>query len=97
MKLHGESAHVLDFPDVTVAVSPKANKATALEIVAASLDIDRTEIMAVGDSVNDAPMLAWTPHSYAMPGADAYARDAARHQLRDSDEPLAELLESLVR
>ncbi len=97
VKLHGESAHVLDFPEVTVAVSPTANKATALEVVCSELDIDRTEIVAVGDSVNDAPMLAWTPHGYAMPGADAYARDAASHHLDESEEPLAELLESLVR
>ena len=94
---HGEKVHMLDFPEVTVAVSPTANKATALEIVCADLSISRHETLAVGDSVNDAPMLAWSPNSYAMPGSDAYALAAARYALDDGEEPLAELLESLVR
>jgi hydroxymethylpyrimidine pyrophosphatase-like HAD family hydrolase len=96
VRAHGDKVHVLDFPEVTVAVSPMANKGTALEMICNDLGIERHETLTVGDSVNDAPMLAWSPNSYAMPGSDAYARDAARHQLEDSDEPLSELLESLV-
>lgn len=93
---HGDRLHVLDFPSVTVAVAPDANKARALELLCADLGIDRHETLAVGDSVNDAPMLAWSPNSYAMPASDAYARDAASRVLDAHPEALAELLESLV-
>jgi hypothetical protein len=93
---HGDRLHVLDFPAVTVAVAPEANKARALELLCEDLGIDRHETMAVGDSVNDAPMLAWSPRSYAMPVSDAYARDAAREVLPAHDDALAELLESLI-
>jgi HAD superfamily hydrolase (TIGR01484 family) len=97
VNIHGEKVHMLDFPEVTVGVAPAANKATALEVVCAELGIHRHQTLTVGDSVNDAPMLAWSPNSYAMPGSDGYARDAARYQLDEAAEPLAELLESLVR
>jgi hypothetical protein len=94
---HGDRLHVLDFPAVTVAVAPEANKARALELLCEDLGIDRHETLAVGDSVNDAPMLAWSPHSYAMPVSDAYARDAAREVLPEHPDALAVLLESLLR
>lgn len=51
--------HLLDFPAVTVAVAPDANKGHALSLICADLGIDRQTAIAVGDSVNDAPMLAW--------------------------------------
>src|SRR5204863_5869215 len=57
--LHGESLHVLDFPTVTVAVAPDANKGHALSLLCADYGIERHDVIAVGDSVNDAPMLAW--------------------------------------
>jgi hydroxymethylpyrimidine pyrophosphatase-like HAD family hydrolase len=87
---------VLDFPAVTVAVAPEANKARALELLCNDLGIDRHETVAVGDSVNDAPMLAWSPNSYAMAASDAYARDAAARVLEPDAEALARLLESLA-
>jgi HAD superfamily hydrolase (TIGR01484 family) len=94
--LHPDRAHVLDFPAVTVAVAPEANKARALELLCNDLGIDRHETVAVGDSVNDAPMLAWSPNSYAMAASDAYARDAASNVLDADADALARLLESLA-
>ncbi|MGK2966382.1 MAG: HAD-IIB family hydrolase [Tepidiformaceae bacterium] len=95
---HGDALHVLDFPAVTVAVAPEANKGHALSLVAAMLGIDRREAIAIGDSVNDAAMLAWAGRGYAMAHADRYALDAADEVLADDEgESVAVLLESLVR
>jgi Cof subfamily protein (haloacid dehalogenase superfamily) len=93
---HGDALHLLDFPEVTVAVAPEANKGHALSLVCADLGIDRYETIAVGDGVNDAAMLAWAGRGFAMAHSDRYALDAADEVLDASDDPVAELLEGLV-
>lgn len=92
---HGDALHLLDFPTVTVAVARDANKGHALSLLCADFGIDRSQTVAVGDSVNDAPMLAWAGHGFAMAHADGYAMDAADDVLADDPDSLAELLESL--
>jgi Cof subfamily protein (haloacid dehalogenase superfamily) len=94
---YGEQLHVLDFPEVTVAVAPDANKGHALSLICAEFGIDRNEVVAVGDSVNDATMLAWAGLGVAMAHADAYARDAADLILEPGEESLAAFLQALVR
>lgn len=89
--------HLLDFPEVTVAVAPEANKGHALSLLCADWGIDRHEVVAVGDSVNDASMLAWAGLGAAMAHADAYARDAADLILEPGATGLVEFLESLIR
>lgn len=93
---HGEALHVLDFPGVTVAVAPEANKGHALSLVCGDLGIDRHDVVAIGDSVNDAAMLAWAGLGVAMPHSDAYALDAADVVLEEREETLANFLERLV-
>jgi Cof subfamily protein (haloacid dehalogenase superfamily) len=95
--MHADSLHVLDFPDVTVAVAPDANKGHALSLLCADLGIDRHDTIAVGDSVNDAPMLAWAGRGFAMHHSDAYALDAANERLDDDPDALAGLLEQIPR
>ncbi len=94
---HGEALHVLDFPEVTVAVAPEANKGHALSLICHDLGIERHATIAVGDSVNDAAMLAWAGRGFAMAHSDRYALDAADEVLRESDDALADLLERLAR
>jgi HAD superfamily hydrolase (TIGR01484 family) len=97
--LHGDALHLLDFPTVTVAVAPEANKGHALSLLCTDLDIDRKAVLAVGDSVNDAAMLAWAGRGVAMAHSDRYARDAADEVLpaNGDADPLATLLEGLAR
>ncbi len=94
---HGDALHVLDFPDVTVAVAPDANKGHSLSLLCADLGIDRHDVVAIGDSVNDASMLAWAGLGLAMPHSDAYALDAADDVLEDREETLAAWLGRLLR
>ncbi len=54
------------------------SKGRALEWLAGYLGVAREEVLAVGDSDNDAPMLAWAGMSVAMEGASPAAREAAR-------------------
>lgn len=97
VRQHGEALHLLDFPEVTVAVAPDANKGHALSLICADLGIERHETLAIGDSVNDAPMLAWAGRGVALARSDRYALDAADEVLGDGDERLAEFLERLAR
>lgn len=93
---HAETLHVLDFPEVTVAVHPDANKGHSLSLICADLGIDRHAVVAVGDSVNDASMLAWAGCGIAMPHSDRYATDAANEVLSPDPDALAEYLRSLL-
>lgn len=93
---HAHQLHILDFPEVTVAVSLDANKGHALSLVAADLGVSREDVLAVGDSVNDASMLAWAGRGLAMAHSDAYAVDAADELLPDSPDALEELLERIA-
>jgi Cof subfamily protein (haloacid dehalogenase superfamily) len=94
---HGEELHLLDFPTVTVAVAPDANKGHALSLLCADYGIGRHEVVAIGDSVNDASMLAWAGRGVAMAHSDAYAMDASNEVItHDGDDPLADFLESLA-
>lgn len=94
---YGEALHVLDFPTVTVAVAPDANKGHALSLLCADLGVDRHDVVAIGDSVNDAPMLVWAGRGVALAHSDRYALDVANDVLPDGDEPVAQFLEGLVR
>lgn len=99
VRRHGDALHVLDFPRVTVAVAPEANKGHALSLLAADLGIDRHQVLAIGDSVNDAAMLAWAGKGIAMAHSDRYALDAADEVLPEPGErgdAVAALVESLA-
>lgn len=93
---HAHQLHILDFPEVTVAVSLDANKGHALSLVCADLGVSREEVLAVGDSVNDASMLAWAGRGIAMAHSDAYALDASDELLPAEPHALEELLERLA-
>lgn len=93
---YADELHVLDFPTVTVAVAPEANKGHALSLLCADFGIERAEVVAIGDSVNDAAMLAWAGRGIALAHSDRYALDAADEVLEDGEEPVARLLEALA-
>ena len=96
LDLHAESLHLLDFPAVTVAVARDANKGHALSLICNDLGIARSDVLSIGDSVNDAAMLEWAGHGVALAHSDRYALNAADEVLDPGGpDPVAALLEQL--
>ncbi|MEO8539177.1 MAG: HAD family hydrolase [bacterium] len=96
VRRHSGELHLLDFPEVTVAVALNANKGHTLSLVCEDLGVDRQDVVAIGDSVNDATMLAWAGRGLAMAHSDAYAMDASDDVLPDAEHALAEYLERVA-
>ncbi len=72
-------------------------KATTLAELCATWGIDRGEVAAVGDALNDLPMLEWAGLALAPANAEAEVRAAADRILPSNDEDgVAAFLESLV-
>ena len=78
---YGERIALLDFPSVTAAHAPQASKGNALRMMAEELQIDRDNVLAIGDSVNDVSMLSWAGQSATPSHCDSYARQAAKEIL----------------
>jgi HAD superfamily hydrolase (TIGR01484 family) len=64
----------LDWVDVT---APEISKATALEKVRATLGVESSDTVAIGDSENDVEMLGWAACGVAMAHAPAFVIGAA--------------------
>lgn len=78
---YGDRLCLLDFPSVTAVHAVEASKGNALQMLARELGIAQSEVLAIGDSVNDASMLAWAGHSAAPDHCDHYARASAQEIL----------------
>jgi HAD superfamily hydrolase (TIGR01484 family) len=74
---YGDRLCLLDFPSVTAVHCREASKGQALSMLASELGIAPSEVLAVGDSVNDVSMLTWAGYSAAPAHCDRYARSAA--------------------
>ena len=72
---------LLDFPSVTAVHAVEASKGNALQMLAGELGIAQSEVLAIGDSVNDVSMLAWAGQSAAPDHCDHYARASAKEIL----------------
>ncbi len=96
---YGARITLLDFTSVTAFHAPDASKGYALEVLAMELGIDRQDVLAVGDSVNDVSMLTWAGHSAAPAHCDRYARDSAGEILEGEgvDGVVSKLLSVLER
>jgi Cof subfamily protein (haloacid dehalogenase superfamily) len=94
---YGDRLCLLDFPSVTAVHCREASKGQALSMLAAELGIDPSEVLAVGDSVNDVSMLTWAGYSAAPAHCDHYARAAATDVLPgEGIEGVTDLLRSIA-
>ncbi|KRK47424.1 HAD hydrolase family protein [Secundilactobacillus kimchicus] len=71
-----------------------ANKRTGIATLQTAYDIRDDEVVTFGDNENDLPMLAMTPHSYAMQNASALIQQSAHH-VTTSDNNHDGVLETL--
>lgn len=84
-----------------IDVTPRrVSKATGLEQVMRYWGIDRDEVMAFGDSMNDYAMLRFVGHPYVMANARYAVKQVAQHVIGSNAEhavqaTLRELLETL--
>ncbi len=82
------------FVEVTAA---GVDKATTLAAVAASMGIDRSEVMAFGDQMNDLAMLEWAGVGVAMGNARPEATAAAdRVTATNGEDGVAQAIEALL-
>ncbi len=93
--LLGERAYVTrSIPEFIEVMSPRVDKGKALAIVAQSLGIDMREVLAIGDSWNDAPLLRASGFGVAMGSAPPELRAIADAVVADvAHDGVAEALE----
>jgi hypothetical protein len=72
-------------------------KASGLAYVAETHGIKPDEVAAVGDMLNDLPMLAWAGQSYAVANAHPAVLAIADHEVASNDDDgVAQLIEALL-
>ncbi|AXY24658.1 haloacid dehalogenase [Suicoccus acidiformans] len=70
-----------------IELLPQAvNKGVALKALAAKLGFEASEVMAIGDQLNDYEMLEWAEHSVAMGQAVEPIQKLARYQTKSNNE-----------
>ena len=95
--LTGFEATLSGAPFVEV-MAEGVTKATGLAQLCTHVGIDRTEVVALGDALNDLEMLHWAGLGIAMPGADVAVQAAADEiaPASNDDDGVALVLERLL-
>lgn len=90
--------HGVDRADVLLEMSAAGvSKATTLAEVVSEDGHHPEHVVAVGDAVNDLPMLQWAGTSYAVANAHAAVLAAADHVLASNrEEGVADLIEAVI-
>ena len=96
--LLGTRAYVTrSLPEFVEIVNPRVDKGDALRLVAERLGTRMEEVVAIGDSWNDAPLLRAAGFGIAMGSAPQELRDVARAVVADvANDGVAEALERYV-
>jgi Cof subfamily protein (haloacid dehalogenase superfamily) len=94
--LTGFEATLSGAPFVEV-MAEGVTKATGLARLCAHLGIDRAEVVAFGDALNDVEMLRWAGHGVAMADAEPVVQDAADEITGSNDDDgVAQVIERLL-
>jgi Cof subfamily protein (haloacid dehalogenase superfamily) len=83
--LSGFEATLSGAPFVEV-MAEGVTKATGLARLCEHLGIDRADVLAFGDALNDVEMLRWAGHGVAMAAASDVVREAADEVARSNDD-----------
>ena len=96
LSLGGFEATLSGAPFVEV-MAEGVTKATGLAHVCTRLGIDRTEVLAFGDALNDLEMLNWAGHGVAVANAIPEVRDAADEiTASNADDGVAQVIERVI-
>jgi len=90
------NCHV-SLPQVLEFVSPETSKAKALAEIGRLYGIDRSEMIAVGDSFNDISMIRYAGLGVAVDNAHAEVKNAADYvTLSNNDDGVAAVIEKFI-
>ena len=96
LELTGFEATLSGAPFVEI-MAEGVTKATCLARLCAHLEIDRAEVVAFGDALNDVEMLRWAGHGVAMAGAADVVQNAADETtVSNDDHGVARVIERLL-
>jgi Cof subfamily protein (haloacid dehalogenase superfamily) len=94
--LTGFEATLSGAPFVEV-MAEGVTKATGLARLCTHLGIDRTEVVAFGDALNDVEMLRWAGRGVAMADAESVVQDAADETTAsNAEDGVAQVIERLL-
>lgn len=97
-KIYGRELNITrSKPFFLEAMNNLANKGDALQVVARHYNIDRKEVLAIGDSYNDLEMIEWAGIGVAMGNARDTVKEAADYvTYSNEEEGVAEALRKFV-
>ena len=96
-RLAGRAYVTRSLPEFVEILDPAVDKGDALTFVAARLGVRKEEILAIGDSWNDAPLLRAAGFGVAMGSAPPELRSAAHAVVADvAHDGVAEAIETYV-
>lgn len=96
-EFYGEIFTATSKADYLELTHPSVNKGAALAMLAEKLQINREEVMAIGDSDNDYPMLEYAGFGVAMGNASARIKGIAQAVTTHNDaHGVAEAIEKYV-
>lgn len=96
-KLAGRAYVTRSYPEFIEMMNPAVDKGEALMFVAERLGVDREDVMAIGDSWNDAPLLKAAGLGVAMGNAPAELHEIAGAVVAGvADDGVAEAIERFV-
>ncbi len=78
---YGSRVSLLDFATVTAVHEPRSSKGNALALIAEELGVERSQVLAIGDGINDVSMLSWAGQSATPAHGDVFAKDSAKEVL----------------
>lgn len=80
-------------PEYLEFLHREAGKGAAVKWLAGHMGLQREQVMAIGDMLNDLSMIQWAGVGVAMPRAEAAVREAADFVPEHEEEGVAETLE----
>ncbi|MDR2617543.1 MAG: Cof-type HAD-IIB family hydrolase [Treponema sp.] len=77
---------------------PETNKGTALARIAEIMDMDKDEVLAIGDSMNDEDMIRWAGTGVAMANGDERIKNIADlvTDRSNDDDGVAEIIDKFI-